>query len=116
MARIRHLGWACYQMGAGQEGNFEPSQDQLISLMQGVKFALDNPGMTSEENHDNWMIMKASQGWKWGKRKDFTKKEHPDMVPFDDLPDVEKKKDFMDRIMNDKAEILWEYLIGRGEL
>ena len=39
--------------------------------------------------------------------KDLEKKTHPDLVPFDDLPEIEKKKDLMDRLMNKLAEELW---------
>lgn len=108
IARIRHLGWICYQIACDQDYNEIPNEDQLESLKQGVKFALEHPNMTSEENHDNWMKMKASQGWIYGPVKDFEKKEHPDMVPYDDLPEIEKRKDKMDRIINRLAEELYD--------
>jgi len=110
MARIRHLGWICYQIACEQDYNEEPTKDQLDSLKQGVKYALEHPNMTSEENHENWMKMKVSQGWKYGSKKDFIKKEHPDLIPYDELPDIEKRKDKMDRIMNDLANKLWDMI------
>ena len=110
IARVRHIGWICYQIACGQDYNEQPNVDQLKSLMQGVMFALQNPNATPEENHDNWMKMKESQGWKYGPIKDFEKKEHPDMVPFNELPEMEQKKDIMDSIANRLALELWESL------
>ena len=40
IARVRHLGWCCYQIAAGQDYNIEPNEDQLQSLLQGVAFGL----------------------------------------------------------------------------
>ena len=114
IARIRHIGWICYQIAAGQPYNIEPNEDQLNSLMQGVEFALENPNMTSEENHENWMKMKKSQGWVYGPVKDFEKKTHPDMVPFNHLPEIEKKKDRMDKIINEEAVKLYIQYIEKG--
>jgi len=49
------------------------------------------------------MKMKASQGWVLGPVKDFEKKTHPDMIPYEDLPEVERKKDDMDIMAHDRA-------------
>jgi hypothetical protein len=110
IARIRHMGWICYQMGANQPYNIEPNKDQLDSLINGVKYALDNPNMTPEQNHKNWMKCKIEQGWVYGEVKDFEKKTHPDIVPFDELPKVEKDKDIMDKLITKEAERLFNML------
>ena len=115
IAKIRYFGWICFQISADQPYNIIPTKDQFDSLKQGVQFALENPDMTSEENHHNWMKMKLSQGWKYGKVKDLEKKIHPDLVPFDDLPEIEKKKDLMDRLMNKLAEELWNDISNKTE-
>jgi len=110
IARIRHLGWICYQMGAGQSYNIEIKEDQWQSLLNGVEYALRNPGMTPEENHKNWMVQKVKQGWVYGLAKDFDKKTHPDLVPFDHLPRIEQDKDIMDSLMNNEADQIWTWL------
>ena len=99
VARLRHLGWCCYQIAADQEYNTTPYKDQYDSLLQGTRFGLKNIGMTPEENHENWMRCKTEQGWVYGEVKDFEKKTHPDLVPFDELPKVEADKDIMDCMM-----------------
>ena len=110
IAKVRYLGWICFQIAANQPYNEEMNEDQLKSMIQGVKYALNNPNATSEENHENWMKMKISQGWKYGNIKDFEKKTHPDLVPFNELSEIEQKKDIMDNLMNKLVNKLWEEL------
>lgn len=67
------------------------SQDMRDSAVDGVENTLN--GASPEENHENWMAFKRQQGWNWGPTKDFGKKLHPSMVPYDQLPESEKRKD-----------------------
>jgi len=108
VAQIRHLCWCCYQLGAGQAYNIEPNEDQIESSRNGVRFMLENPGVTPEVNHNNWMKKKTEQGWVYGETKDFEKKTHPDLVPFAELPEIEKNKDTMAAMAHHKAVILFE--------
>ena len=112
IARIRHLGWCCYQIAADQDYNVEPNKDQYESLLQGVKFGLQNLDMTPEQNHENWCRCKTEQGWVYGEVKDFEKKTHPDLVPFDELPKIEADKDIMDAMMNKEANKLYDLFFG----
>ena len=112
ISRIRHLGWCCYQIAAGQDYNVEPNKDQYESLLQGVKFGLQNLDMTPEQNHENWMKCKTEQGWVYGEVKDFEKKTHPDLVPFNELPKIEADKDIMDAMMNKEANKLYNLFFG----
>jgi hypothetical protein len=110
IANIRHIGWVAYQIAAGQPYNEQINQDQYESLVDGIKFALENPNITPEENHNNWMEMKIKQGWIYGNVKDFEKKTHPDLVSFDELPDIEKRKDIADSTSHKMALELWNIL------
>jgi hypothetical protein len=105
---IRHIGWVYYQVAAGQLYNEIPNEDQTKSLLDGVIYADKHPDMTPAQNHDNWMKMKASQGWVYGPVKDFEKKTHPDMIPFAELPDIEKGKDVADYVGHRMASNLWD--------
>ena len=113
IAKMRHAIWVGYQMGAGQEYNEELNDDQLESLLDGIRFQDEHPDNTPEENHDNWMKAKTEQGWVYGEVKDFEKKTHPDLVPFDKLPEVEKNKDIMDSFGHKKAVELWNEVNSR---
>lgn len=111
IARARHLVWIGYQIGAGQDYNLDLNDDQMQSLLDGVRYQDENPDNTPEENHNNWMKQKIAQGWTYGPVKDFEKKTHPDLVPYDELPKVEQRKDFMDKEAHVAACRLFDWLV-----
>ena len=45
--------------------------------------------------HEAWLSDKVREGWKLGPVKDATKKEHPCMVPYKDLPLEQRIKDHL---------------------
>lgn len=113
IANIRYLGWICFQMGAklplhdvGED--YEISKERLDSLIDGTKWTLAHPEATAEDNHVHWMKFKREQGYKYGEILDTINKTHPSMVNFEDLPDVEKRKDEMDLIMTRLANKLFD--------
>lgn len=119
IARVRHLGWCCYQIAANQDYNIEPNEDQLESLKIGTEAGLKlmyetGEPLDPEKNHEIWMDTKVSQGWIYGKEKDLEKKTHPDLVPFDKLPKIEKDKDIMDSMMIQAANDLYELWFGEN--
>lgn len=61
------------------------------SAIDGVEFALK--GATPEESHENWCRFKREHGWTIGPVKDEAKKEHPLLVPYEQLPESQKIKD-----------------------
>lgn len=107
IALVRHIAWVSFQIATGQPYNTDINEDQLESLLDGVKWREEHPEATEIENHNNWMVKKIEQGWVYGRIKDFKKKEHPDLVPFEYLPECEKRKDKADLIIHDLARHLW---------
>jgi hypothetical protein len=63
------------------------------STMAAVTYRLANPGAPNSAQHELWVNEKQSAGWKRGKIKDGVKKTHPLMIPYDELPMVERRKD-----------------------
>ena len=47
------------------------------------------------DSHRSWMAEKERDGWIWGPVKDPEAKEHPCMVPFEDLPPEQQAKDHL---------------------
>lgn len=66
---------------------------QRTSAVNGVRFRLDNPDSPPSASHDNWSAEKLAGGWVYGEIKDVEKKTHPCLVPFEELPEFQQKKD-----------------------
>ena len=66
---------------------------QQDSALHGVEFHRDNPGADASASHENWLKEKEVDGWVYGAVKDPAAKEHPCMVPYDELPAEQRFKD-----------------------
>lgn len=74
--------------------NWNESEDwQRMSAINGVKFRLDNPGLGESAQHNAWMHDKVVDGWVYGEFKDHYAKTHHCLVPFNELPEFQQKKD-----------------------
>lgn len=67
----------------------------------------------SENAHDQWAMLRISQGWTWGPYRDDTQKFHPDLVPYSDLPETDKEYDRRTAMETLKAVIALGYKISR---
>lgn len=47
----------------------------------------------AENAHDIWAHARMDEGWTYGPVRDDAKKQHPDLVPYAQLPDSEKEYD-----------------------
>lgn len=66
---------------------------QKDSAKLGVKAVMANPDQTPEQSHASWLQHKRDTGWVYGPVKDPDVKEHPCMVPYDQLPVGQRVKD-----------------------
>lgn len=88
----------CAALGDDSQPPWEDAPDwQRKSAVNGVEFHLDNPDAGPEASHENWLTEKREGGWKYGPTKDPEKKEHPCIVPFDNLPVEQQAKDYIFR-------------------
>ena len=62
----------------------------------------------AENAHDMWALERQSEGWTFGPKRDDSKLETPDMIPYAQLPESEKQ---YDRLM---AEDTLKLLIALG--
>lgn len=84
----------CQVMDDNSQPEWEDAPDwHKQSMIAGVKAYLADPTITPERSHENWMAVKEKDGWKYGEVKDAEKKEHPCMVPYNELPPEQKIKD-----------------------
>jgi hypothetical protein len=68
---------------------------QKNSAELGVKAIVSNPATTPQQSHESWSAVKLADGWKYGPVKDAKKKEHPCLVPYEELPHTQQMKDWM---------------------
>jgi hypothetical protein len=47
----------------------------------------------AENNHDHWASKRIDDGWTCGPKRNDERKEHPDLVPYQELPEAEKDYD-----------------------
>lgn len=73
--------------------NPQPINVEDISLDANLE---DLTEAIAENAHDIWARARMNEGWTYGPVRDDAKKQHPDLVPYAQLPDSEKE---YDRIM-----------------
>lgn len=66
---------------------------QKESAIAGVQAYLDDPDITPEQSHENWMALKEEADWVYGEVKDPDIQTHPCMVSYSDLPSEQRVKD-----------------------
>lgn len=57
--------------------------DELIPLLEEM----------ARNVHEVWAANRIKEGWKFGNKRDDFKKTHPCLIPYDDLPEIEKEYD-----------------------
>lgn len=57
--------------------------DSLNDLLEGL----------AENTHEVWAAQRIKDGWRFGVKRNDETKEHPCLVPYEDLPESEKEYD-----------------------
>lgn len=84
----------CQVLGDNSGPPWEDAPDwQKNSAIAGVQAYINDPTTTPEKSHEGWMAIKDGEGWVYGEVKDPERKQHPCMVPYDQLPPGQKVKD-----------------------
>lgn len=97
-AKTAHEVNRAYCTGLGDDSQlaWEDAPDwQREGSRMGVKMIIANPDSSASACHESWLAQKVKDGWKYGLVKDAEKKEHPCLVPFDNLPDYQIAKDVL---------------------
>ncbi len=98
IARARYEANRAYQLALGEEPSphWEAAPQWLKdSALQGVRYRIDHPRATSSDMHEQWMRKRLSRGWTLGPVKDESAKTHPNLVPYDQLPAEQRRKDLL---------------------
>ena len=49
--------------------------------------------LLAKNTHEVWAQQRFSEGWKYGTERNDDRKEHPCLVPYEELPESEKEYD-----------------------
>lgn len=96
IARIAHEVNRAFCKSTGdnsQPGWAEAPQWQRDSAIAGVQYLIETPEANAGDSHRSWMQHKYNDGWKYGLVKNPAVKEHPCLVPYEQLPKEQKVKD-----------------------
>lgn len=86
----------CESIGDSSQPSWEDAPEwQRKSAVNGVQFHIDNPHASPSHSHEEWLKEKEADGWKYGAEKNPNTKEHPCFVPYDELPNEQRAKDFI---------------------
>ena len=67
-----------------------PIDTSRVELSEGTRKLVEQ---LAKNNHEVWSRQRISEGWRFGPNRDDAKKEHPCLVPYEDLPESEKEYD-----------------------
>jgi len=98
IARVCHE--ACRAAAAADGDTDRPTwadapEWQKDTTRKGVRYIQEHPDAPAGALHQAWIDEKKSDGWVYGKVKDAEKKTHPMMIPYTELPLIEKVKDHL---------------------
>lgn len=102
MSNVQQIARVCHEANrawCAANGDFsqkvweEAEAWQRESAIAGVQYRLANPSAGDSAQHDEWMAQKIEDGWTYGPIKDGSKKTHPCILPYHELPEVERLKD-----------------------
>ena len=68
-------------------------REQFVEHVAQYLTSPEKPLPTPKAAHDSWMESYKAMGWKYGPIRDPEAKTHPDMVPYEELPQDERDKD-----------------------
>jgi hypothetical protein len=78
--------------------------DDLLELSQ----------LLARNNHEVWARQRLSDGWRYGPARDDERKEHPSLVPYEELSESEKLYDLNTVLETLKATVVMGYRIERA--
>lgn len=87
----------CQTLGDTTQNDWDNAPEwQKDSARAGVRLHLEGEH-DAKASHESWSKQKINEGWKYGKYKDPVNKEHPCLVPFEQLPPEQQIKDHIFR-------------------
>lgn len=70
--------------------------------------------LLAKNTHENWSKQRMAEGWRYGPRRDDAKKEHPSLIPYEELSESEKEYDRTTAMETVKTILALGYRIVKG--
>ena len=70
--------------------NPQPLDTAKVSLSDDIRELTE---LLAQNTHDVWARQRFSEGWRYGPKRDDALKEHPCLVPYNELSEIEKQYD-----------------------
>ena len=71
--------------------------------------------LLARNTHEIWARRRLAEGWHYGPRRDDIRKEHPGLVPYENLPESEKEYDRNTALETLKAMIAMGYQVKKDQ-
>jgi hypothetical protein len=100
IARVCHEVNRAYCQALGDDSQpawADAPEWQRASALAGVQLHIQQPDAGARASHESWMAQKQADGWVYGPVKDPDAKQHPCIVPFEQLPAEQQAKDYIFR-------------------
>lgn len=65
------------------------------SVIEGVTKIINGQVSSPKESHASWFNRHVAEGWTFGAVKDSVAKTHPCLLPYDELPAMQRLKDVL---------------------
>jgi len=85
------------------DSSFVQLSDEILEITE----------LLAENAHELWALQRMSEGWHYGPNRDDVRKEHPCLIPYDELPDSEKEYDRLSAMQTLKAIVALGYRIEK---
>jgi len=74
---------------------YDEREEAFRKQFEGVIAVQTGPDRSGnpEKLHEDWVVAYEKMGWRYGPVRDVTEKTHPDMVPYNELGQLERDKD-----------------------
>lgn len=96
IARVAHEANRAYCATIGDDSQppwSSAPEWQRESAVNGVAFTRSHPNAPPSASHDSWLDEKRRAGWAYGPTKNAASKQHPCLVPYEQLPLDQQRKD-----------------------
>ena len=89
----------------------KPIDTSRVNLAAGLTALTER---LAENAHDIWARQRMTDGWTFGPKRDDGAKKHPDLIPYDELPESENEYDRKAAMETLKAIVALGYKIEGG--